>query len=79
MLSPREFEELVTELLSSFGWQIKLSPPTRDGGFDILGITADASGLEASWIVECKRYAENRKVGVDLVRQLYGAKEYLGV
>lgn len=48
VLSPREFEELVTELLSSFGWQIKLSPPTRDGGFDILGITADASGLEAS-------------------------------
>lgn len=78
-VAPRVFEEIVAELLSSFGWQIKLSPPTRDGGFDILGITTDGSGLEASWIVECKRYAENKKVGVDLVRQLYGAKNYLGV
>ncbi|MBI4681218.1 MAG: restriction endonuclease, partial [Nitrospirae bacterium] len=78
-LSSREFEELVAELLAGFNWKVKLTPPTRDGGYDILGITTDQTKLETSWIVECKKYASANKIGIDKIRQLYGAKEYLGV
>ena len=78
-LSPREFEELVADLLSKFGWQVKLTPPTRDGGFDILGISRDPCGFEVSWIIECKRYAADNLVGIELVRQLHGVKEHLGI
>lgn len=78
-LSPREFEELVAELLSFFKWDLKLTSATRDGGYDILGLTRDISDLEASWVVECKKYHEANKVGVDVVRNLYGAKHYLGI
>lgn len=78
-LSPREFEEVVAELLASFGWQVRLTPASRDGGYDMLAITSDQSSLETSWIIECKRYAEGRKVGVELARTLLGVKTHLGI
>lgn len=78
-LSPREFEEVVAELLASFGWDVSLTPPTRDGGHDILGISRDSLGLETAWAVECKRYRRGRRVGVDVVRNLYGVKHGLGL
>lgn len=78
-LKPREFEELVAELLTSFGWQVKLTPPTRDGGFDMLGISPDPSGLESSWIVECKHYAPDKKVGISILQRIHGVKESLGI
>jgi hypothetical protein len=76
-ISPREFEAVIAELLASFGWEVNLTPPTRDGGYDVLAVSKDASGLESTWIVECKRYASQNKVGVDILRQLYGIKEHL--
>jgi hypothetical protein len=77
-LSPREFEQLVAELLAGFGWKVNLTPPTRDGGVDIFGVSTDPSGLEVTWIVECKRYTEDHAVPIMLLRQLLGVKEYLG-
>ncbi|HJQ38502.1 MAG TPA: restriction endonuclease [Thermoanaerobaculia bacterium] len=68
------FEELVAELLASFGWCVELTAKTRDGGYDIFGIRQDATGLASSWIIECKRYREDRKVGIDVVRALYAVK-----
>jgi hypothetical protein len=78
-LSPREFEEVVAELLASFGWEVSLTPPTRDGGHDILAISRDAIGLETAWAVECKRYGKGNRVGVDVLRSLYGVKHGLRV
>jgi HJR/Mrr/RecB family endonuclease len=71
-LKPRQFEELVAELLAGFGWDVELTPATRDGGFDLFAITKDRSGLRSSWIIECKKYAPENKVGVDIVRSIYG-------
>jgi len=78
-LNPREFEELVAELLMGFGWQVRLTPATRDGGFDMLGISPDPSGLETSWIIECKHYAPDRKVGIAVLQRIHGVKESLGI
>jgi len=78
-LGPYEFESVVAELLAGFGWQVSVTPPTRDGGYDILGLVGDPSGLQTSWIVECKRYAPGHKVGVEIVRQLIGVKEHIRV
>lgn len=76
-LHPRIFEELVAEILAGFGWRVELSKATRDGGYDILGISTDISGLRTSWLIECKRYNRSRKVGVDVIRSLYGARDTL--
>ena len=73
-IRPRQFEELIAEILASFGWEVRLTPETRDGGYDILGICKDISGVKSSWIIECKKYSKERKVGVDIVRALYGVR-----
>ena len=72
-IKPRQFEELIAEILSSYGWEVQLTPPTKDGGYDIFAVSKDVSGIQSSWIVECKKYKQSNKVGVDSVRSLYGA------
>ena len=79
-LRPRQFEELIAEILASFGWQVQLTPATRDGGYDMFAISRDdRADVETSWIIECKKYAPERKVGIDVVRALYGVKIKLEV
>jgi hypothetical protein len=78
-LDPILFEAVIAELLAGFGWDVSVRPVNRDGGYDILGVTTDASGLKTSWIVECKRYAADKKVGVETARHLAGVKGHIGV
>lgn len=73
-LSPREFEELVAELLDQQGYEIALTPPSKDGGFDMYAARKDGLG-EFLYLVECKRYALDHRVGVEIVRGLYGVVE----
>jgi hypothetical protein len=77
-LSPRDFESLVATILTSFGWEVSLTPATRDGGVDIVGVSKDGSGLETTWAVECKYFSPRRKVGVETVRHLIGVRQMLG-
>lgn len=70
-LTPRGFEELVTELLGRLGYEVTLTPPSRDGGKDIYAARKDHLGAFL-YIVECKKYSPRRPVGVGLVRQLHG-------
>jgi len=73
-IKPRQFEELIAEILASYGWQVDLTPSTRDGGYDIYAISPISGKETTSWIIECKKYAPENKVGVDLVRALYGLR-----
>ncbi len=75
----RAFEELIAEILTSFGWQVELTSPTKDNGYDIFAIYKDASGIRHNWIIECKRWDPERKVGVEVIRNLYGVKTDLKV
>jgi len=70
-MSPRGFEELVAELLNRQGYRVELTPASRDGGKDIYIATKDTLG-SFLYLVECKRFAPDRPVGVGLIRQLYG-------
>lgn len=70
-LSPRQFEELVAELLQGLGCEVHITPATRDGGKDILAYMPTPLG-RVLCLVEAKRYRQDRPVGVGLVRQLYG-------
>lgn len=71
-LAPRRFEELVAHLLEDMGWEVSLTKQTRDGGRDILAFL-DAEVGRLLCLVEAKRYSPERPVGVELVRNLYGA------
>jgi restriction endonuclease Mrr len=70
-LSSRQYEEMIAELLDDMGYQVELTPATRDGGKDILA-SIKTPAADLLLLVEAKRYREDRKVGVELVRTLYG-------
>lgn len=76
-LKPRQFEELICDLLTKMGWQLELTPASKDGGYDIFGFSGSTGGVRSNWIIECKKYAPERKVGVEIVRSLCGVKEEL--
>lgn len=75
-LGPRKFEELIAELLSDLGWAIEITAATRDGGYDIFGIVNNLGGskVATSYLVECKRYRADRKVGISIARELLHVK-----
>ncbi|RYG98628.1 MAG: restriction endonuclease [Alphaproteobacteria bacterium] len=70
-MHPRAFEELVARLMERMGFKVELTKQTRDGGRDVLALKDDGL-LQSLYLVECKRYAPDRIVGVDRVRSLYG-------
>ncbi len=73
-ITPLEFEEVVTEIFRSKGFDVDLTKRTSDGGKDIIAIHTDGLGIKNKYFIECKRYAEDNKVGVALVRALQGVK-----
>ncbi len=67
-LDPRKFEELVAEILRDQGHTVELTPQTKDQGRDIIAGMRTPLG-EMLVIVECKRYAAHRKVGLSVVER----------
>lgn len=72
-MNPRKFEELIAAILHDKGYEVTLTPSTKDGGKDIIAVYNSPFGHQM-FIVECKRYNPENKVGVELVRGLYGIK-----
>ncbi len=73
-MPPREFEQLVFELLIRDGFECLLTPATRDGGYDILARYHTPVG-PVIYLVECNHFGPQRPVGVSIVRGLYGVVE----
>lgn len=73
-LSPRQFEQFVADLFHRQGYEVTLTPASKDGGKDIYVAKREAVG-SLLYLVECKQFAPDRPVGVGLIRQLYGVVE----
>lgn len=78
-IEPLRFERIIAELLAGKGYDVQLTPPSRDGGYDIMALRKDPLGIETTTLVECKRYKPDNKVPISVIRGLYGVKSYLGV
>lgn len=72
-IEPRKFEELIARIFSIHGFDIQLTKKTRDGGRDIIAIKSDLD-IRLKYLIECKRYAADNPVNVELVRALYGVQ-----
>jgi restriction endonuclease Mrr len=70
-ITPRQFEEVIADLLTDMGMEVELTPATRDGGKDILAYMNTEMGKFLT-LVEAKQHNKSRPVGVSLVRSLYG-------
>lgn len=77
-ISPREFEEVIVEIFRDKGFEVELTQRTRDGGKDIIAIHRNELGIDTQYFIECKRHAPTNKVGVGIVRQLYGVHAGIG-
>ncbi|MHC4587059.1 MAG: restriction endonuclease [Planctomycetota bacterium] len=75
-LTARQFEELVAGILQDFGYDVELTPATRDGGFDIYAYLHHKIGTFLT-IVECKKQASQNHVGVGVVQRLFGVQQTL--
>lgn len=71
-LSSRKFEELIAAMFANQGFNVELTPPSRDGGFDVLAVQNHPLTGRSTYLVECKRYSPERRVGVGVVRSLLG-------
>jgi HJR/Mrr/RecB family endonuclease len=71
-LTSRAFEELIAELWWRFGYEVELTARTRDGGRDVIAVRKAEATIR--FLIECKRYDPDKKIGVALVRALYGVK-----
>ena len=72
-LSPRQFEELICEIVGGLGWKAKLTPQTADGGYDIVAL--DHHGLTNKYLIECKCRAE-KPINISPVRSLLGVIDH---
>ena len=73
-LQPHEFEQLVADVYRRHGFNAQVTQRTRDGGKDITA-TCEIGGVVFRTYFECKRYAPNNPVGVDVVDRLYGVMD----
>lgn len=67
----RQFEEIVAEIFHGFGFRVELTAATRDGGRDVIAVGNEKIAA-TKYLIECKRYAAQNKVGVQPVRGLLG-------
>ncbi|WP_093111824.1 restriction endonuclease [Variovorax sp. CF079] len=54
-----------------FGGKVRY---TKDNGIDLIAVRKVAPDLRFSMMVQCKRFSEKRKVGVELVREIWSVK-----
>lgn len=72
-LTSRRFEELIADILHHFGFEVELTPATRDGGRDIIAYIRNRV-ISFLAFVECKKFSPTNKVGVEIVRSVYGVQ-----
>lgn len=70
-LNGNEFENVMAEIYSKLGYDVTLTPATRDGGKDIIIRKPEILG-DFIYYVECKKYAPKRPIGLSIVRNLIG-------
>jgi restriction endonuclease Mrr len=70
----RLFEELIAEVFHRFGYDVRLTARTRDGGYDVVAVAPKDASVR--YLVECKRPDPGNKIGVDPIRALYGVKNF---
>lgn len=73
-LGPRGFEEVLAEIWAGLGWETVLTPPSGDGGIDVRAVRSE-NGILLCYLLEAKAYSPERRVGIDVVRKLYGVVE----
>ena len=68
------FERVVEEVFSDAGYLVEYTARCRGRSADMMAIRSTGEGKSEAYLVECKRYSSDRRVGLALVNQVLGAK-----
>ncbi len=68
----RKFEELVAAVFRNNGYEVELTPKTRDGGVDIIAVERKILTGTSVHLIECKRYSPDNKVGIGVLQRMLG-------
>ena len=72
LLEWRKLEELMAEVLEGIGFEVELTPGSKDGGKDLV-LRCNLAGAEHSYVVEVKHWRSMQRVGQS------AAKDFLKV
>ena len=67
------FEKVVAEIFASKGFTVDLTGRLRNKSADLIAIKKDEFGIETKYLVECKKYSSENRIGLDLVNGVIGA------
>ena len=70
-MSSRDFEDWLADRLRAQGFGVRQTPPSYDGGLDLVARRRDALGVETHLWIQCKN--RQAPVGVAVLRELRGA------
>ncbi|MBI4178457.1 restriction endonuclease [bacterium] len=68
MLSPQNFEDLIADMFKKLGYSVTQTPYTNDQGRDAIALKGGKK-----FLIECKRYAEDQRVGRPEIQKFLGA------
>ena len=68
-LSPQDFEKAIAIMYKSLGYKIRLTPFTNDRGKDLIMTKGGKK-----YVVECKRYGKDKKIGRPALQKFFAAK-----
>jgi len=67
------FEQLTGEVLTSHGFNIQFTGRIKNRSADLMAIQKSDHSDDIKYLVECKRYGETKKVGLDILNAVVGA------
>jgi len=69
-LEASKFEKFVVNAFEDYGCTVELTQFTKDGGIDLVAIGL-MDDHKKPWLVQCKRYVDGNRVGVELVKSVF--------
>src|SRR5439155_22706910 len=70
VMTGTEFEEWLATKLREVGFTVESTPPSRDGGVDLIASKLDQLQIESKLLIQCKNHRD--PIGVAIIRELRG-------
>ena len=75
-VDPADFERMVAQIYADFGFEVSITPETRDGGIDIIATRNIGMNSSVTMYIQCKRNRKDRPVNVDTLRSFDSVVRY---
>jgi HJR/Mrr/RecB family endonuclease len=70
----KKFEDLIAHILAEHGWEATPMGYTKDNGIDIIAVQKIVPDINIKMMVQCKRLSHHRRVGIEVVREVWSVK-----